>query len=143
MTEVQSDKARSVDLWTVISVQAEIATVWLRFGDQPNSHAYSVLVPDLDNLSPDDALEATDIVNTLFGRVEALQLVRILLGDPNMGSDHRIVSVQQSGVKTLHRWAWGATGYEFFPFVGWDPFCVRGVDMPLSDLMMAIEAPAR
>ena len=31
---------RGVDLWTVISKSAEIAKIWLRSGNEPNSDAY-------------------------------------------------------------------------------------------------------
>ena len=30
---------RGVDLWTVISMSAEIAKIWLRSGNEPNSDA--------------------------------------------------------------------------------------------------------
>ena len=89
---------RGVDLWTVISMSAEIAKIWLRSGNEPNSDAYEMLLPGLDDLEPDDAQEATDIVNTLFPPDEALQFIQVLLRHPDKGSDHRIVSVNQPGV---------------------------------------------
>ena len=94
---------RGVDLWTVISMSAEIAKIWLRSGNEPNSDAYEMLLPGLDDLEPDDAQEATDIVNTLFPPDEALQFIRVLLRHPDKGSDLRIVSVNQPGIAAYDR----------------------------------------
>ena len=127
---------RGVDLWTVISISAEIAKIWLRSGNEPNRDAYEMLLPGLDDLEPDDAQEATDIVNTLFPPDEALQFIRVLLRHPDKGSDLRIVSVNQPGVRALLRRAWGNRVVdEFFPFGGWDPFSVNAVEIPVAEFI--------
>lgn len=129
-----------VDLWTVISVSVETATIWLRSESEPNSDAYKMLLPGLDDLAPDDAQEATDIVNTLFPPNEALQFIRMLLRHPDKGFDHRIVNINQPGVMALLRRVWGNRVVdEFFPFGSWDPFSVNAVEIPVAEFTNAIE----
>ena len=119
------------DLWTVISGSGSAATMWLRFADEPNDDALTELVPELHQLPPGEALEATDIVNSLFPSYDAMRFIHTLLRDPEMGSDHRAIRISQPGVRELHRRLWrGQSMCEHFPFGGWDPFHVIGVGIP-------------
>jgi hypothetical protein len=124
-----------VDLWTVISVYGPKATVWFRMGDESNHEAFRDLIPQLDLLTEEDAQGETDIVNTLFTRSDALRFVEVLLSRPDMGTDHRIVSINNPGMRVFHQRHWaGEIAHEFYPFGDWDPFSVNGVDFPRDEV---------
>jgi hypothetical protein len=132
-------KHADVSLWTVVSTSPGTGIIWLRSGNQPNSYAYSALLPGLDEIEHDEAEEATDVVNALFGPDEVLQFLRFLLCDSRLALQHRIVSINHRGMRGTLRRAWkGKVVHDLHPFGSMDPFSVLGVEST-SGMMMAIE----
>ena len=111
--------------------------MWFRFGRKHNVQIYQALRPDLDTLGPDDRLTAQDVIDTLFPPQEALHLLDYLTCHPELGSEHRMVSVHHPGYLALHRRLWSGEAYELHPYSDCENSWVNGVDFPVVNASMA------
>ena len=74
-----------VDLWTIVTINGDTATMWFRIGRKQSDRIHQALRPGLEDLSSDDRLEAEDIVNTLFPSTEALRFIDYLSQHEELG----------------------------------------------------------
>jgi RNA recognition motif-containing protein len=117
-----------IDLWTVISTKDRITKIWYRFGDKPPVRVYKSLRPDIESLSADDRLVAQDIIDSYFSPFQAQIFLRELMR-LSMGTEHRMVSIHQPGIRTIHERLWHSQDVdEFWPFGDGEPFMVSGVE---------------